>query len=767
MTNYEQIIKKLEAFIKRFYTNELIKGAILFFATGLLYFLLTVSFEYFFWLRSSARTVLFWLFIAVEIALFARFILYPLAKLFKLSKGIDYYQASSIIGKHFPEVSDKLLNVIQLKENSRTQESDLLLASIEQKSIELKPVPFQIAVNFKSNLKYVKYAAIPLLIVIAIYISGNSSLFSEGYTRVVNYETEYEPPAPFQFTIQNKNLNANENENFTVQVETSGKVIPDDAKIHVNGNEYLLTKIAPGVFEYNFNKLKTNAEFYFSANEVRSNNYELNVTQVPTLLNFEMFLDYPNYLHKQDETIKGTGNATIPEGTKVKWNLETQSTKNIQLQWNDSLIAFQQSENRFSYSLPVYRSQYYSLSTSNENLQNYEKLSYSFTIIRDEYPEISVEMKKDTVAEDQLYFRGNVSDDHGLTNLKLIYYPVDDKKETSTKQLSLANGNFDEFLYSFPNTLNLKEGIAYELYFQVADNDGVNGAKTSNSSKFIFRKRTEDEEKDRNLNQQNEMIEGMNKSLEKMKDSNEELEQIDRLQKEKNQLNYNDQKKLESFIKRQQQQEKMMKQYSKKMKKNLEDFQSQEKNDSFKKELEERLERNEKELEKNEELLKELEKYNEKISKEELSKKLEKLSKQNTTQQKNLEQLLELTKRYYVQEKQQKLASDLEKLSKKQEELSKKQEENTSDAQKGMNKEFEELSKEMDSLQKENKNLKKPMELGMEKKDQDAVKKDQSEATDNLEKQEQEENQENQNQEQESGESPKSSSQQKQQAQKK
>ena len=168
MNHYNQIIDKLERFIRKYYTNELLKGIILFFAIGLLYFLLTVFLEWALWLSPLARTILFWTFIAVEIALFGRFIIYPLSKLFKLSKGISYEQASAIIGQHFTEVNDKLLNVLQLKQN--TESSELLLASIDQKAEELQPIQFNFAVNFKDNTKYLKYLAIPVLILSLIHI---------------------------------------------------------------------------------------------------------------------------------------------------------------------------------------------------------------------------------------------------------------------------------------------------------------------------------------------------------------------------------------------------------------------------------------------------------------------------------------------------------------------------------------------------------------------------------------------------------------------
>ena len=57
MSTFGIIQQKLEQFIKKYYTNELIKGAILFFAIGLLYLLVTLLVEYFLWLRRGAPEI--------------------------------------------------------------------------------------------------------------------------------------------------------------------------------------------------------------------------------------------------------------------------------------------------------------------------------------------------------------------------------------------------------------------------------------------------------------------------------------------------------------------------------------------------------------------------------------------------------------------------------------------------------------------------------------------------------------------------------------
>ena len=202
MNALENIKQKLEGFLRKYYVNELIKGTFLFIGIGLLYFILTVLLEYFIWFGTAGRLILFWLFITIETILFLKFIVSPLLYLFKIRKGIDYKTASSIIGNHFPEVNDKLLNVLQLSENA--EKSDLLLASIEQKSGTLTPIPFQTAINYKANLKYVWYALAPIFFILIVIIIGKSNLFTESYKRVIDYKTAYTPPAPFQFFILKK-----------------------------------------------------------------------------------------------------------------------------------------------------------------------------------------------------------------------------------------------------------------------------------------------------------------------------------------------------------------------------------------------------------------------------------------------------------------------------------------------------------------------------------------------------------------------------------
>ncbi|TPN87843.1 DUF4175 family protein [Aquimarina algicola] len=743
MDNFDFIKDKLEQFIKKYYINELIKGIILFLSIGILYFLLTLLIEYFLWLNSVGRTILFWLFIIVEAGLFSKFILVPILKLFKLTKGISYEKASSIIGNHFPEVSDRLLNLLQLSKNSST--SSLLLASIEQKSSQLKPIPFKLAINFKKNGRYLKYAAIPFGIIVILYIFNKTDWISDSYDRVVNYDTAYEPPAPFQFFVVNKDLNAFENKDFILKIRTTGKIVPDNATITYNDEVYFLKNTGVGEFEYTFVQPKESIEFFITANDVNSTPYDLSVVPIPALLFFEMNLDYPGYTGKKDEVLKSSGNATIPEGTKVNWIVHTRNTDRVDLKTKDSIISLKKDGKDFSYKKRVLSNFDYEITTSNQNIENYDNLSFRLNVVKDQYPELNLKSEKDSINNETLYFFGRVSDDYGLSKLRLVYYEAEENSEKKIKELKINQSNFDEFIYAFPSELDLKEGSNYAFYFEVFDNDQVNNYKATKSQVFNFRKLTQEEKEKTLLKKQDEAISGLNKSLDKFKKQDEELKSLSRLQKEKKALDFNDKKKLEDFLKRQKQQEKMMQDFSKKLKENLDEFNKNKEEEPFKDALKERLERNAERLKKNEKLLEEIEKLSDKVKKEELTQKLEKLGKENKNVKKNLEQLLELTKRYYVSEKHQKLSKELKKLSEEQEKLSEENDENnTKEKQDELNKQFEEFQKEMNELRKQNDKLKKPMDMGQNKNDEEKINDEQKEASQNLENKNQSEAKKNQ-----------------------
>jgi hypothetical protein len=725
------IYDKLEAFIKKFYINELLKGLIFFVGLGLLYFLLTLFIEYFLWLKPTGRTILFWLFIVVELFLLSRFILFPLFKLIKLQKGIDYKQASSIIGNHFAEVSDKLTNFLQLAQESN--QSELLLASIEQKAKTLQPIPFGNAINFKKNTKFLPWAILPLLFFTFFYITGNQSIIAESMNRMVRYNEKFSPPAPFAFVVLNDKLQTEQGNDFVLQVKSEGKVVPENVMIILNDERYYMENSKPGIFEYRFVKPIKNQSFYVQANTVSSDDFELTVLAVPIISNFEMLLQFPAYLKRKPEVLKGSGNAIVPEGTQVTWKIEALATNLIQYVENDEFTSFSKSENVFQLRKSIVQNTGYQLYTSNEKVKQYEKLNYQITTIKDQFPTINVNKAPDSLRADKNILIGQVADDIGLQKLQIVYYPINNEKAALKAALPVNQSVFDQFIFMFPSNLPIEEGVSYEYYFEVFDNDALHQFKSTKSITFSDRINTEDEREEEQLKQQNDNINSLQKSLQNQNKQLSDLDKLQKLGKEKNNLEFKDKQKIDDFIKRQKQQEEMMKEFTKKLQNNLEEFKTDEKDD-FKKELQKRAENAEKETEKNQKLLDELEKLNDKLSDMELFEKMDKIKQSTKDQTKNLEQLVELTKKYYVEKKAEQLANKIDKLADKQDKLSKEEKENTAEKQKDINKEFKEIQKELRDLEKENKELKNPVDIPSDEKQEKSIEEDMEKASDELQK---------------------------------
>lgn len=743
MNNFDQIEQKLLHFIRKYYTNEMIKGSILFLSFGLLYLIFTLLIEYFLWLKPFARTILFWTFILVEIVLLVKFIVIPLFKLIGLQKGISFAEASKIIGTYFKEVDDKLLNVLQLHNTQELYENsnktELLLASVEQKAKYLQPIPFKNAIQFSTNKKYLKYLSIPILIFLFSFFTGNRNIFKNSLDRVVHHQVAYSPPAPFRFIIENKNLQTVEGKSFVLKVATIGDINPENVQIVFDKQHYFLNRQEDGNFIYRFETPVENIDFYLEANNVISKDFVLEVVATPRITDFEMHINFPSYIQKKNEIIRNTGNATIPEGSEITWVISTKNTSTLTfntLGKNNSKTKKQdfelQKTGKYKLTKKIKQNTDYQINTSNNSLKKFEKLNYSIRTIKDQYPNIRVKSDIDSLSRGPVRFVGKLSDDYALSKLQVTARNTKSNK-VSVYNIAIKKSDFEEFFYIFPKGLVLDENAAYEIYFDVFDNDAIHGKKRIRSRIFYYHNKTQQEINDDILEEQKQNMDKMENSIKNSDDIEKAMDEFSKKLKTKSKSEWNDKKQLNDFIKRQEKYKEMMKKNSDNLLKNLEEMDEDENKDieNKKEELIKRLEES-KELQKKEDLLKELKELAEKLNKEELIDKIDKLNNQTKQEKRSLERILELTKRFYVEKKTNQIIDKLKRLSKTQEELSKKENNNSIDQNK-LNKKFDSIQKDFNELTKENISLKEPLPLPNTKADENLIKMDMERAKEELE----------------------------------
>ena len=155
---FDRLVNQIDAFIRKYYTNEIVKG--IFFFLGILIFsyLFVSILEYLGRFNSLFRAFFLFGFLSFNTFILVKYILIPLGKLFSFGNRINRNQASEIIGKFFPSISDRLKNTLQLNDLLSSQEGnlELLNATVYQRSQELNTVPFVGAIEIKDNINIIK-----------------------------------------------------------------------------------------------------------------------------------------------------------------------------------------------------------------------------------------------------------------------------------------------------------------------------------------------------------------------------------------------------------------------------------------------------------------------------------------------------------------------------------------------------------------------------------------------------------------------------------
>lgn len=676
------IIQKLDEFIRKYYKNQLIKGLLYSVGLVLIFYIGLSTLEYFAEFGTIIRTILFYSFVFVSGYVITKYIVVPILKLNSFGKIISHKQAAAIIGGHFTNVQDKLLNVLQLQSTQNNYASlDLLNASINQKITELKPVPFTAAIDINENRKYLKYVAIPFLLLFSILIIA-PKILKTGTKRLINHSSYFEKEAPFQFQIENKDLKAIQQQDFIVHVKITGSQAPAEAFVVIKGNEFKLEKQKADEFTYTFKNVQQDVDFQLSGGGFTSKPYKLTALPKPVLLGFEAQLKYPAYLNRKDEVVSNTGDMLVPQGTKITWTFNTKNSDGISLHFSDSLLELKPSaENKFSFTKCFMQNAAYSINTNNRFVQKADSVNYSINVIPDAYPVIEMHEKSDSLKKDIIYFSGNIKDDYGFKHFQFKYkvYSSDtagtstEKAQEYSMPLQASQVTQPFVHYIDISKMDLKPGDKVEYYFEVWDNDGVNGSKSAKTNVAVFKAPTLDElEKVADKNNA-DMKNDLEQSLKKTKELQKDIADLNKKVLEKKQLGYDEKKQLEKLLKNQKELEKKVDQ----LKQN--NLQNNEEQNKYKPQNESILEK-QKELEKlfentmtpeMKKMFDELQKLMDKMDKNKVQETLEKLKLSDKDIEKELDRTLEQFKQMEVEQKMEDVAKKLDELAKKQEELSK------------------------------------------------------------------------------------------------
>jgi len=706
----EGLLHRIQEYRQKYYQNQLLKGLIFSIALLLTVFLFFNTLEYFGRFSSMVRGMLFFGFLAILTFSFFQWVIQPLIHLSGLKKPISDEEAAMQIGSYFPEVGDKLVNTLQLRNLSGTQ-SDLIEASIRQKSDQLLIVKFSDAIKFNENKKWMRYAIFPIA-AIAVILLFNPSFFTSSSDRIIHFQKNY-TYAPFSFAIQNKNLKAFRNEDFTLKLKLRGEALPQSVYVVLNGSRFKLNPEGAENFSYTFRNLQRDVAFSFDAAGFISDDYRITVLEKPSLLSFDVNLHYPAYLNKPSEGLNNVGNLSVPEGTTIEWNFNTSSTKSLGIRFeNDSALykAKENSGDQFGIRRSVRRSAQYQVLLKNEETSNADRIGYYINVIPDKSPVLNLENFQDTTLYNYLVLGGSISDDYGFSQLKMFYSVQREnvKKPSQPKSVPIpfnkTVNNQSFFLQWYVDSLQLAPGDRIEYYAQVWDNDGVNGPKSVRSRSIQFTVPSKDQLAAEIKKSEQETENQMQSAMKKAKSLEKDLENLDNRLKSNKELDFKEQKQIEDILKKREElmkelqalQEKHQNSNDKAKQFNQQSPELQSKIDQLQKLINELTDKD------SEKLYKELKKLLEQKQSDRMSSMMEKLKNKEHNLEKELERTMKLFKQMQLEQKVENLVEKLDELAEKEEQLAEKSQENdknkNSDDKKAKN---EDLKKEQEKVEQE------------------------------------------------------------------
>lgn len=568
----------------------------------------------------------------------------------------------------------------------------------------------------------------------------NSKIISDGITRIVQYDKDFKIDNPFKFKIINKDLSVIRHDDFKLKIEFNGEEVPNDIYLIEENNKFRFTKKTISLFEYNFRNVQKDIRFKIKTGDVLSKEVRVSLIEKPIINQLSLKLSFPYHTQKKNKDVKNNGDILIPEGTEVTWKIKSSFVNKIRFITKDSTVFIQSSNNQNEYKQKIYNDLNYSVTPEGANSILGNKMDYKVRVIKDEYPRIKVNSIHDSINPLMLFHSGIIADDYGL---KKLYFKFQNKDTSGTIIVPIPKKTFQ---YQFNYGLNIKDigfdmGDDFTYFFEVFDNDGVNGSKSAKSLVETFKAPSKKAIDELLVANKESIKEQLKKNLFEAKNLQKEFDIIKKVMLEKQKMDWQDKARIEQYL-----------EHQRELENNIEKLRfTNDKNNYQKEQLspnEESLLRKQEQVNElfnqlmNEEMknlydeLEELMKnFNEKKTKETI----EEINLSNEELEKELDRTLEMFKQIEFDEMLENAITDLKELSKEQNKLAQETKEKNKFSkeeligrQKNMNDKFKAIKQDIKNLNIKNEALENKRNIENSTDEQNSISDEQQKSSEEL-----------------------------------
>jgi predicted Zn-dependent protease with MMP-like domain len=568
------IAAKLHALRKKNERVRMLNGVLYTLAAAMGLFGSLAVVEGLFYLSAGTRTVLVGLSAAFTVLIFLFFFIKPFFASLGLMRRTGDLQLAGLVGRRFPTIKDRLLNLLQITEERKGGRSlyspELIDASYTDLTDAIEKNDLCDAVTFRRPAQTIRSLVYGLAFFTILYIVSPAH-FGNAINRVLHYGTEFKSPSIFSLNIEPGDIEAIRGDSVTIRVSVEGEPQPavslyTRGEGQVSFEEFKLEGVDGRTFTHTINQVRRNTEYYAAQREERTSSHKITVIDRPSIRHLSVRLTYPRYTGIPERTLEdNAGTITTLRGTRIHITVTSNKTlAHARLSFREAGDLEMTTQGTAAHTeFTVRDNDSYTVQIEDtDGITNSNPIEYTVRAIADEYPVIAIVQPGEDRTIDEnlvlpLLFR--IQDDFGFSGLQLGYRLVQSRFEPERTEYTYvdlqlpSDASNDEVIEHLWNVrgLNLSPEDVVSYHAVVYDNDTVSGPKRSQSDSYLFRLPSLDEifaEVDRQHRQSRDELEY---SVEEARELRRELEEIQReLRLAQHEMNWERQQRMQEMLDR-------------------------------------------------------------------------------------------------------------------------------------------------------------------------------------------------------------------------
>ncbi len=734
----EEILRRLAAVRRHEAGVKALRGFLSAGVVLLTVLLLMLCAETLFPMPPVARTVLVLFFLAGGgVALFG-LVLLPLARRVGVPGGETDEGTAMRVGRAFPHIHDRLLNILQLL-RKREQAGgyfslELIDASARDLATDIEPLDFPSIIPHDDMRKRgIFFAVLVVLVPLLMYVF--SGTFGGAAYRLVHFTRDFTLPPAVTFDVRPGNVDIVKGQDVEIIVNVRGvppapPVLLTTPDGQVVTEEHSLGAGQNGEFRSTLTGVRLSTQYTVRSGIFTSDAYRLRVIDRPVVNALRLQLIFPRYAALPSRELdENVGDATALRGTEIRFRVETsKDLATARLVFDDSShIPLRVDGRNATGRIILTGERSYCVEVTDETgVRNGDPIRYTLRVIPDGFPTVIIASPGANVnvaGDEHLAMLFRLTDDYGISRLRLGHKLIRSRYEQAATEytfveIPLPATPATELPVPFTwdlGTLRLTPEDVIQYQAEVYDNDNISGPKQGVSEVYFLRLPSLDEvfadvDKDHETSR-----ETLTEAMRQAEEARKELEDLSHdLKKPQQRMSWDEQKKAEELVRKYDEIRKNMEEVQRTVDKMMESMQN---NKMLSQETMQKYEELQQLMEQMHtpefaEAMKKLQEAMQQMNPEAMKQALQQFSFSEEQFRKSIERTLNLLKRVQIEQKLDEMVKRAEEMKNAQEELRQRVEKQRPEDQRSADqasREQKDLSEQMKALEKELRDLQKKM----------------------------------------------------------